>query len=405
MLVLRLLSSLVASFTIPLLFFLGKLAFEDDRVALGCAAVAAVMPGFALDVARVGNDCLAVTLFTLLTCLAVRITQSGLNRRLAVWTGLTLGLGLLTKAYFLTAIPPILGVVVHRWSRVRADRRGMAGHTLLLASLSILTAGWWYVRNLRTTGTLSGLSESVLLRDSGLAGLLGHATDINWAKAIDAILFSHLYFGGWSSLTVRSWMYHLFYLFIGLAAVGLLRAIPGSTVRALLGVYLTFWAGQLYNVILLYMSKGLAGSMGWYMYAVVGAEMILCLAGLRRLLPERLRGWPVRVGVVLFALLDLYTVHFLAIPYYSGMIRHKVGGAMGALHGADFQAVGFGAAFERLAGLKPGTSSEAILIIVWVAYLAATLFLMLAVFEWKWGRHCPQIGATRLQSDENPHSR
>jgi hypothetical protein len=211
-----------------------------------------------------------------------------------------------------------------------------------------------------------------MLRGMGSGEMLRKAGEINWAKAIDAIFFSHLYFGGWSSLTVRSWMYHLFYIVILAAAVGLVPLLRRPAILTLLLIYLSFWLGQFYNVALLYISKGLAGSMGWYMYAVVGAEVTLCLAGLRKLAPARLSRWMAVGGAALFALLDLYTVHAVAVPYYTGMIRHKVNGSLEALHWAAFERVGIGGAVERLTAFKRPFVPAAILVALWLLYLAGT---------------------------------
>jgi len=368
-LALRFLGALAASLVVPLVFLVGRQVWGGGRAAVGCAAIAAVMPGLALDVARVGNDCLAVVLFTLLTWLALRMVEEGLSRRLAVWTGLALGLGLLAKAYFLTAIPAVLAVVGYGWWRARGARAAAAGRAVLLFAISLLLAGWWYLRNLLDTGTLAGLSESVTLRGVAPGEMLRRAAGIDWVKAIDAIFFSHLYFGGWSSLTVRSWMYHVFYGAILAAAVGLARALRLPAIRTLLLIYLSFWLGQLYNVALLYMSKGLAASMGWYMYAVVGAEVTLAVAGLRKLLPAPAGGWVAAAGAGMFALLDLYTVHAVAIPYYTGMIRHQANGRLGALHWAGFQAVGIAGAVERLTAFVPAP----LWIGLWLLYLPATV--------------------------------
>jgi 4-amino-4-deoxy-L-arabinose transferase-like glycosyltransferase len=347
---LRVLSSLVASFVVPLVFLIGLEVWGDRRLALGSAAVVALMPGLAIDVARVGNDCLAVLLFTLLTWMMLRSSRA---------TGGVLGLGLLTKAYFLTAVPAL---IVAWWSRWGKRWR----LSLLLAAL---VSGWWYVLNLRTTGTLTGLSESVMLRGMGTGEMARRAASIHWVKAVDSILLSHLYFGGWSSLTVRSWMYHLFYLAIAVAAVGLVRAVRQPAVRCLLILYLCFWLGQLYNVVLLFISKGLEGSMGWYMYAVVGAEVVLCVTGLRGLVPERTKRWVPAIGAALFALLDVYTVHAVAIPYYTGMIRHRASGSLEALHWAAWQSVGVGGAIERLSVFVPA----GILVVLWILYLSGTV--------------------------------
>ena len=239
---------------------------------------------------------------------------------------------------------------------------------LAAASIGALLAGWWYIHNLRTTGTITGLSESVMLRGMGPGEMLRKAAEIHWPKAVDAILLSHLYFGGWSSLTVRSWMYHLFYLAIFGGAVGLVRVLYRPAIRTLLALYVCFWAGQLYNVVLLYASKGLPGSMGWYLYAAVGSEVVLCLAGWRSLVRERTVRWVAPAGAALFALFDLYTVHGEAVPYYTGMLRHRASGSLEALHAAGLQSVGTSGAIERLAVFVP----PALLVALWAAYLAAT---------------------------------
>jgi len=367
---LRWLSVLLASLAIPLVFFVGRMVL-DEPLALGCASIVALMPGVALDVARVGNDGLSMVLFSLLAWLAVRMAARGWDLGPAVGLGLTLGLGLLTKAYFLTAIPALALLWLWELRCARAGRALTLLHGLLVAAVGAAMAGWWYLRNLRLTGTLSGLSESVTIGHAGPVAMLRQAASINWAKAIDAILFSHLYFGGWSSLTVRSWMYHVFYLFILLAAVGLVWKVRTRETGALGLLYMAFWAGQCYNVVLLYMSKGLAGSMGWYLDAVVAAEVVLSVAGLRRILPARAA---VLSGVVLFALLDLYTVHFVEIPYYTGMIRHKAGGGVAALHLAGFRSVGFAGALGRLTAFK--SIGGPVLPLLWLGYLAATSYLV-----------------------------
>jgi len=370
-LVLRWVSALIASAVVPLVFLVAREALEEDWPAYGCAAIVAVMPGLAVDVARVGNDGIAIVLFSLLTWLAVRMVKRGMDRTLALCMGVTLGLGLLAKAYFLTAIPAIFLL----WL-VSLRRKPGVLNGLLLGAVSVTIAGWWYARNLLTTGTLSGLSEAVTLRNVPPAAMVKQAAAIPWPKAIDAILFSHLYFGGWSSLTVRSWMYHVFYGAILLAAVGVVWQFRKRETLALVWLNAAFWLGQLYNVVLLFMSKGLPGSMGWYLYAVVAAEVVLSVAGLRRILPGRARGWAPSLGVALFALLDLYTVHALAIPYYTGMIRHKANGALAAVHLADFRAVGAGETFARMAAFKEAIVPPPVTIGLWAVYLCATVWVL-----------------------------
>ncbi|MBZ5617659.1 MAG: glycosyltransferase family 39 protein [Acidobacteriia bacterium] len=391
-LVIRWLGIAIASCIIPLVFRIGHVALGDERVALCCAAVVAVMPGLAVDVARVGNDCLAMVWFTLLIWIGLRLLQEGASWRTAAGLGVVLGLGLLTKAYFLTAVPAVVLLLAFVcWRRRAGVLEYVRASTPVIVAAAI--AGWWYWRNILTTGTLSGLSEAAMLRGVGAWTLLRRASAVPWGTAVDAILFSHIYFGGWSSLMVRSWMYHAFYAVILVAAFGLLRMVRSPAIWWLIAVYAAFWAGQIYNVLMLYVSKGLPGSMGWYLYAVVAAEVALCAGGL-----ARVRRWAPAAGVVLFALLDLYTVHGVAIPYYTGMIRHKASGAIAALHLADERAVGLHGALERLAVYKGGWISEPVFLGLWMAYLVATLWLMVGQALWPVNRG---NAAAPLPNDED----
>jgi hypothetical protein len=337
---------LIASSIVPLVFLAGRAGLGSDVHALGCAVVVSLMPELAISVARVGNECLAVPLFTAATWLALR-------RKGWAALGAVLGLGLITKAYFLAAL---VGLAAAYWS-ARA------------IGLAALISGWWYARNLWTTGTVSGLDEAVRLRGTSPIEMLEGAVRIPWRRAIDSILFSHFYFGGWSGLMARSWMYHLLYLFIAASAIGLIGLWRRRQIRALVVIYGAFWLGQAYNVVLIYFSKGVPTSMGWYLYAVVGAQTALSIAGLGRIL----RSWAVAAGTILFGLLDLYTMNAIALPYYSGFLGRKANGSLAALHLAGFRPVEM---FERLTAFKPAYLSESVLIAMWATYWIATLTLM-----------------------------
>ncbi len=373
---LRWLGVAIASIVIPLAFLAARSVFRSDSLALGCAAVIAAMPEFAIDVARAGNECVAVVLFTLLTWLVVESVRGELHYSRALFIGVILGLGLLSKAYFLTAVPSAVLLPLFPFPRDRKSTYRVFSKMAVIASSSLAIAAWWYIRNIRTTGTVSGLSEAVLLRGESPASMLHRAAAIHWFKAIDAILFSHLWFGGWSSLTVRSWMYHLFYLLILLSAIGLFRQVRRPEIMALIALYLSFWIGQLYNVLLLFLTKGLAVSMGWYLYAVAAAEVALAIAGLRAISPPALRRRIPSLGVLLFVLLDLYTIHAVAIPYYTGVIAHRNNGALAALHLPDIARIGIPAILNRLSAYKTGVLNEPVLAVLWAAYFVATVALI-----------------------------
>jgi hypothetical protein len=336
----------LVSLLVPLLFLLGRAVFRDDRLALGCAAVAALMPELAVTSARVSNEALAIPLYTAATWLAVR-------RRNWLALGIVLGVGLITKAYFLAALA---GVAAAFWAP-----RAFA--------VAIAMSGWWYVRNLWTTGTVSGLSEAVTLRKTPVSSFLQTVDSLPWFRALDSILFSHLYFGGWSSLTVRSWMYHLLFLGMLVAALALIPLRKKPEIRSLAYIYLAFWVAQLYNTTLIYATKGVPTSMGWYLYAVIGAEVMLGVAGLRGVLGK----WGVGTAAFLFGLLDLYSLNAVALPYYTGLLGRKANGALAAVRLGD---VHFGQVFERLTAFKPAYITTGVMAVLWVLYVIATLALI-----------------------------
>ncbi len=357
---LRWIAIAIASLAIPFVFRVASAVMQSEAAALGCAALVAVMPGFATNAARVSNEPLSIVLFTLLVWVGLRILHKPANHRDAVLLGAILGLGLLTKAYFLTAVPAVVLLLIYKYRKAWT-------YSLTPCAIALAIAGWWYMRNIITTGTLSGLAESVTLRDHGAAGMFAAIFQIPWMRALDVILVSHLYFCGWSSLGVRSWMYYIFFAIIIVAAIGLIRQLRRPPVAWLAAVYIFFWLGQLYNVVLQYLTKGLAGSMGWYMYAVVACEVVLCAVAF-----GRFRVWAVALGTFLFGLLDLYGIGWLAIPYYTGIIAHKTNGALAAFHISAVRTIGFGEIFDRLAANKPALLSPPILLTLWILYLAGT---------------------------------
>ena len=146
----------------------------------------------------------------------------------AIGMGVILGAGLLTKAYFLTA--PVALILFFRRRSVPA------------VAVGGVIGGWWYLRNM-LTGTFSGLNDSNTVQRVSSGEMLHRALGIPWLKATDTILFSHLYFGGWSSLSVRSWMYHVFYAVIFLAAAGVMSLWREKCIAWIGLVYGLFWLG------------------------------------------------------------------------------------------------------------------------------------------------------------------
>ena len=182
-LLLRCFAVSIASLLIPMTFLTCRRLF-GEWTAVGCAAIVAAMPGLLIGVAHVSNEAVAVTLFTAAIWLSVEIAEDGATRGGALGLGAALGLGLIAKAYVLTALP-VAGALV-LWKR-----REM----WLAPAVTAALGGWWYVRNLAVTGAASGMQESVWKANATLADQWREVSKIRWGVVIDQVMFSHLWLG------------------------------------------------------------------------------------------------------------------------------------------------------------------------------------------------------------------
>jgi 4-amino-4-deoxy-L-arabinose transferase-like glycosyltransferase len=150
-------SILIVSLVIPLAYAVTSRVFGEDVPALMATVLIASMPAFLISVSRVANDCLAIVLFAVLTYALLRSEPWDAVGSLLI--GVTLGAGLLTKAYFVAAFPAILWAAI---AGLLKSPRGERARTFMKISaamaLAFLIAGWWYLRTLGGHGP-SGLMQ------------------------------------------------------------------------------------------------------------------------------------------------------------------------------------------------------------------------------------------------------
>lgn len=161
-------------------------------------------PQFFLALARLGNDSLCLLLDGLVWLLVLRLT-SRIDRQLvrlapdALVLGVALGLGLLTKAFF---IPIGLGagayLVFLGWRSARPVRGSLLAATAMLVALAI--GGGWYLTQYGLTHDLTGGGDFVALkRNGGLAvGLGAHADPIELVRGFAAMAATMVWTGSWS---------------------------------------------------------------------------------------------------------------------------------------------------------------------------------------------------------------
>lgn len=423
---LRWFSLLIASLVVPLGFLLSRRVLSREIAAFSVVAVVSLMPELMLNVVRVGNECLAVPLFTALVLLAVRM--GGATAAAERWSrslgfaallGVVLGAGLLTKAFFVTAIPALL--LLFAWTIFcnRGRRLLACVNAVVALALAAGIAGWWYWRNYQLTGSWTGEVNFAAISRLPFSAFLETARQLDWWNALDSTLNSHLWCAGWSFVGVRAWIYHFFDLLALAAFVGLLVALARYAIAArqrnqeeapnrrqpcmsawrfllLLAFYGFFWLGLAYHAVATFLHFHSGTTTGWYLYSLVVVEVLLVYCGLSNLLP---RTWQHRVLPILagcFILLEFYATHFVMLPYYTGFIRHSPNGMLEAFHPRAAGARGFREMIARLDVNKAPFVTQTDIVLAWLAFLLATLFILVLLLNRASKDDAPTYLATRV---------
>ncbi len=401
---LRWLSVAIASLVVPLGFLSACAVFHDDGTALGVVALIAAMPELMVDISRVGNESLGIVLYTLLIYSTLRLLDDPTNGRHALILGWALGLGLLTKAYFLTTGPAL--ALIFAWAawRQRRFRAKTVLSGILAASTALVLSGWWYLRNYTLTGFWFWQSGAQAIQGKSLATLLRRIPEVDWQNVQRSVLISHIWFGGWSFLQVRGWMYKFFGDIVILAVAGLVvhawrelaRTQAQTTLEArpahflaLTSFYCFFCLGLAYHALLMFVLQHVSATDGWYLYCPVVAEVALVTSGVFALSPRRVRQWILPFTATFFALLDLYGMHFIMVPYYSGFISHDSKGILTAFHVGILRDYRLTAVVARLLVNKPEWLTTPGFIACWLLFLASTIGLPVLSFQAGGPLHTP----------------
>lgn len=384
---LRLLSVLSASVAIPLAYWIARRVLQTVFQALGVAAIIALLPELMIDVARVGNESLALLCYTAMLAAAVLVVQQPMAWRAWLSLGAALGAGLLAKAYVLSAIPVVIsvGLLAVWYPSGAGERRAkpVAIIARLAAALAVAgaIAGRWYAVVHKATGSWTGMKDDIAISHLSWLQKLSQVAHVNWKSGVLSISISHVWFGAWSFLRVPNFVCVLVFAVIAFSmAGGIVRWRRDSTagperrdILVLAAFYLCFWAGLLYSVVVNFLSQGVSASTGWYLYATVAAEVVLLVWGLQAFVPARFLFPCLALGL---AALDLYGAHALMMPYYTGLTAHVGKTVPAALWPTLTQ---LPTVFQRLGQLRPGWLGARVLLSCWIAYWIATLGTVFAV--------------------------
>ncbi|MBL8153907.1 MAG: glycosyltransferase family 39 protein, partial [Anaerolineae bacterium] len=157
----RIFSVLLGLGTVWVTHQLGREIFpETPLIALGAAALTAFLPMFLFISGSVNNDNLSNLLGNLLTLQIVWLLKTRQSPRWRVYVGLGLiaGAGLLAKLNIGFLIP-LIGLALLIVSLRLRDWRPFIVGGVISGGLTVLIAGWWYLRNVQLYGDPSGINR------------------------------------------------------------------------------------------------------------------------------------------------------------------------------------------------------------------------------------------------------
>jgi 4-amino-4-deoxy-L-arabinose transferase-like glycosyltransferase len=378
----RLFSVLLASSVVFLSFFAARLFFGDEQTAVQIAALMTALPALFISVSRVSNEPLAIALFSILACCLILAARG--NSLAILGAELTLGLGLLTKAYFVAAIPAVAAAVLLALWRAGKDRRNrLFGQIVVTGIVALTLCAWWYLGHL-SSGSSPIWEDAAPVTGGSGTGVIRSLLAMQWFRAADFTLYSHVWLGGWSFLSLRSWIYHTFMygLLAGLAGLVffLLRNFrnrkAGVEEAFLLSLlYAGFWTSLMFHAYVSFSKVQHPASGGHYLYAAIVPEILIVVLGFWQFTPARWRGSVLMIITSAFVLLDLYSSHFVALPYYTGVIRHTPGGSLPAFHISDAMALGAHEWIERMLMNRPQALTPVSLLLIWGTSIVLTVAL------------------------------
>jgi hypothetical protein len=251
---------------------------ERNPVMIGFLLYPIILPMFFSEFTRIGNDSLCIFFVGLVAYLLSLWLKDELNSRKSVAIGIVLGLGLLTKAFFL---PITAALALFLLTRLLLDKpdgvmRSERIWSLLLIFLpAMFIGGGWYLYKFMIFGELTGSSEAIQLAHQGglIAGLKENFSLYALVRGVIVTLVSYSWAGTWSLTRLPAFLHFPLLTLAIWVVIAYFRQLKlhRLTDPAWLPVWVfCFFAfGLIWHVIVGVALNGNGATPGWYLHILM----------------------------------------------------------------------------------------------------------------------------------------
>lgn len=317
-----------------LYFWLKTILIFDSRVMrvalIHGGLVALFFPSMFYDLARLGNDSLASLLLSASIYFFLK-TWNGREINIAYLslTGVTLGLGLLTKMFFIAIMAAFL--LVGLYLAIRAGAVSIKKLPLVAFAIAVapfLISAWWFALYHQRYGVYFGSHEMYLfsLVDVPPGDSLTAVEFMkSFMRGVRRFAITFMWSGTWSWISRPYWEYLLIAPLVLLAAYGYLfrmaeRSLAHLVSLAVLAFLLTGFAYHIYARVR-FIGVG-AGTGGYYLFFAWPALAVLFSSTFSNV--NHAKGRIITISVFVAALCFELSGWWLEILVYSGFLE-KIG--------------------------------------------------------------------------------
>ncbi len=319
----RLFNVILGGLVVLLAFKITQIIFPGDYFMwIGATSLVLLHPQLSFTMAVTNNDNLTILLLSLLLYILILAFKNSLTTKRSVVVGLILGLGMLSKGFFLAAVPLIgfcyLLILLRRDLNILTIL-SFFKYLCLTYFSGFLVCGWWYLRNLQIYGSLN----PIIKYERPITSLSVLLFKTQFLRDLFVSFWGNF---GWHCFKLPHSIYRILFISCALSAVGILlhflkiasRRIkpPAHSLQSLILLLACIFG---FLAILVWYEFKIATVQGRYFFPSIIPFCVLLVLGIKNLIPSPLR----KLGLLAFlsgaTYLNIFSLYFIILFYYHNL--------------------------------------------------------------------------------------